>query len=259
MSVFNVVNALRSTEKDSCPSLRSWIRWQTSSAWQRNRKLGFPFCFTVMPIVHCFLGHTRCWSETQLPRTDVWLWVTVSDLVLNTMQLFSCVLQQGLYKSFALASDYTISLGYKSFEHFDTDKNPSERMPQMARLYCCVVSCCVYRVTQIFEAEASSKGKNLNSEREILTDWVRNWEFYWKRKWKRGGQYSIFLYFMYTSPAGTYVSKPLPTSDKRAQVLRYWNGYMESYMVFSASDILVWPAIHNFRQCLPQANRLVTE
>lgn len=139
MSVFNVVNALRSTEKDSCPSLRSWIRWQTSSAWQRNRKLGFPFCFTVMPIVHCFLGHTRCWSETQLPRTDVWLWVTVSDLVLKTMQLFSCVLQQGLYKSFALASEYTISLGYKSFEHFDTDKNPSERMPQMAWLYCCVV------------------------------------------------------------------------------------------------------------------------
>lgn len=57
-------------------------------------------CFTVMPIVHCFLEHTRCRSETQtqLPRTDVWLWVTVSDLALQTMQLFSSVLQQGLYK-----------------------------------------------------------------------------------------------------------------------------------------------------------------
>lgn len=66
--------------------------------------------------------------------------------------------------------------------------------------------------------------------KQTLTDKVRNTpgilltkekEKEKERERKRGGQYSIFLYLMFTSPAGTYVSKLLPTSEKQAQVLRY--------------------------------------
>lgn len=150
-----------------------------------------------------------------------------------------------------LLNTRTISLGYKSFEHFDTDKNPSERIPQMAWLDCCVVS------HKYLKLKPAAKGKI-----QIVKEkyWQTELEIGNFTESERGGQYSIFLYFMYTSPAGTYVSKPLPTSDKQAQEFTRdtENGYM-GRMVFSASDILVWPAIHDFRQCLQQPNWLVTE
>lgn len=66
------------------------------------------------------------------------------------------------------------------------------------------------------------------------------------------------MYFIFTSPAGTFVSKLWPTLVSVILKVTMWGN---SLTVFFASDIFVWPAIHDIMHinpCLSQVNRLIT-